>query len=171
MNDFHSTNLRLSSFVVSVYLLGYTFGPLLIAPLSELYGRRRIYNTCYALYAIFNVACALSPSLGSLIVFRFFAGATGSAPLALGAGTIADMIRLEKRGAAMAGLALGVLLGPVAGPVGKQFVLLESRLVFVDSVPLLLAGGYLSQAKGWRWSFWILAMAVSTFYFPFLEVC
>jgi MFS family permease len=131
MNDFHSTNLELASFVVSVYLLGYTFGPLLIAPLSELYGRRPVYNTCNSLYVVFSVACALSPSLGSLVVFRFFAGATGSAPLAIGAGSLADMIRLENRGTAMAVWALGVLLGPVIGPVGKQFILFKLRFVFL----------------------------------------
>ena len=40
----------------------------------------------------------------------------------------------------MAIWALGPLMGPVIGPV---------------------AGGYLAQAKGWRWIFWVLAMAVS----------
>lgn len=40
VKDFEITSTELSSFVVSVYLLGYCFGPLLIAPISEMYGRR-----------------------------------------------------------------------------------------------------------------------------------
>lgn len=40
VKDFEITSTELASFVVSVYLLGYCFGPLLIAPISELYGRR-----------------------------------------------------------------------------------------------------------------------------------
>lgn len=40
VQDFKITSTELSSFVVSVYLLGYCFGPLLIAPISEMYGRR-----------------------------------------------------------------------------------------------------------------------------------
>lgn len=40
VQDFEITSTELASFVVSVYLLGYCFGPLLIAPISELYGRR-----------------------------------------------------------------------------------------------------------------------------------
>jgi MFS family permease len=119
MEEFHSTNTELASFVVSVYLLGYTFGPLLVAPLSEMYGRVPIYNTCNVLYVIFNVACAVAPNLNSLIVFRFFAGSMGSTPLAIGAGTLADMIHQEKRGRAMAVWAVGPLLGPVVGPVGE----------------------------------------------------
>lgn len=118
MKDFQSTNLELASFVVSVYLLGYCFGPLILAPLSEMYGRVIIYNVCNVLYVVFTVACAVAPNLGALIVFRFFAGSAGSAPLTIGAGSIADMIPQEKRGAAMAAWALGPLLGPVVGPVG-----------------------------------------------------
>ena len=36
MEEFHSTNLELASFVVSIYVLGYAFGPLVVAPISEL---------------------------------------------------------------------------------------------------------------------------------------
>ncbi|KAH8703333.1 putative MFS multidrug transporter [Talaromyces proteolyticus] len=138
MQDFKSDNIYLASFVVSVYLLGYCFGPLLIAPLSEMYGRTPLYNACNILYTIFSVACAVAPNMGGLIIFRFFAGLAGSCPLTLGAGSLADMIPKERRGAAMAAWALGPLLGPVIGPV---------------------AGGYLTQAKGWRWTFWVLAIA------------
>ncbi|KAJ5628149.1 hypothetical protein N7490_010377 [Penicillium lividum] len=139
--DFHLTSTEIESFVVSVYLLGYCFGPLLIGPLSELYGRRIMYNVCNLLYVIFTVACAVAPEIGSLIVFRFLAGFAGSCPLTLGAGSIADMFVQEQRGTAMAFWSLGPLLGPVIGPV---------------------AGGYLTQAKGWRWTFWVLTMASGT---------
>jgi hypothetical protein len=44
MAEFESTNENLASFVVSVYLLGYAFGPLVIAPMSELYGRLPVYQ-------------------------------------------------------------------------------------------------------------------------------
>ncbi|KAK2755572.1 hypothetical protein FQN54_006512 [Arachnomyces sp. PD_36] len=138
MEDFKSTNLELSSFVVSVYLLGYAFGPLIIAPCSEMYGRMPVYHTCNVLFVVFTVACAVATDLDSLIVFRFFEGIAGSSPLTIGAGTLADMIAQEKRGAAMAAWALGPLLGPVVGPV---------------------AGGYLTEAAGWRWTFWVLAIA------------
>ncbi|KAJ5938153.1 hypothetical protein N7454_004495 [Penicillium verhagenii] len=136
--SFHLTSTEIESFVVSVYLLGYCFGPLLIAPLSEMYGRRVMYTACNILYVIFTIACAVAPEVGSLIVFRFFAGCAGSCPLTIGAGSITDMFVQEKRGSAMAAWAIGPLIGPVIGPV---------------------AGGYLAQAKGWRWTFWVLAIA------------
>ncbi|KAI1910027.1 hypothetical protein LOZ53_000189 [Ophidiomyces ophidiicola] len=137
MKEFKSRSPELASFVVSVYLLGYAFGPLIIAPMSEMYGRSPVYHICNILFTIFNIACAVAPNLNALIVFRFLAGSAGSAPLTIGAGSMADMIRQEKRGAAMGAWALGPLLGPVIGPV---------------------AGGYLTEAKGWRWTFWVLAI-------------
>lgn len=139
MSEFDSTNIELASFVVSIYVLGYAFGPLIIAPLSELYGRLVIYHTCNVLFVIFTIACALATNLNMLIGFRFLEGTFGSAPLTIGGGTIADMIVQQKRGAVMSVWAMGPLMGPVIGPV---------------------IGGYLTEAKGWRWVFWLIAIVV-----------
>lgn len=137
MTDFGSDSLTLASFVVSVYVLGFAAGPLLLAPLSEIYGRVPIYHIGNVGFVAFNVGCALAPSLNALIVFRFFSGTFGSAPLTNGGGTIADMVEQSKRGAAMAAFTVGPLLGPIIGPV---------------------AGGFLADAEGWRWTFWLLAI-------------
>lgn len=145
MREFDSTNEQLASFVVSVYVLGYAFGPIILAPLSELYGRLWIYNVSNLGFIIFTVACAVSSNLNMLIAFRFLEGTFGSCPLTIGGGTIADMVVQEKRGGVMAIWALGPLMGPVVGPV---------------------AGGYLTQAAGWRWVFWVIAIAVSIYSFP-----
>lgn len=147
MTEFKSTNQELASFVVSVYILGYAFGPLTIAPLSELYGRVPLYHACNVLFIVFTVACGLSTNLNMLIGWRFLQGTFGSCPLTIGGGTISDMIIQQKRGGVMAIWALGPLMGPIIGPV---------------------AGGYLSQAKGWRWGFWVIAMAVRFFALLFL---
>lgn len=44
MEEFHSTSSELGSFCVSVYVLGYATGPMIFAPLSELYGRPRVFH-------------------------------------------------------------------------------------------------------------------------------
>lgn len=104
-----------------------------------MYGRVVIYNVCNVCYLAFTIACALSQNIGQLIGFRFLAGSFGVAPITLGGGTIADIMKAEKRGSAMSVWAMGPLLGPVIGPV---------------------CGGFLSNAKGWRWIFWVLAIAI-----------
>ncbi|OJJ50917.1 hypothetical protein ASPZODRAFT_138042 [Penicilliopsis zonata CBS 506.65] len=137
--DFGSNSIYMESFIVSAYLLGNCFGPLVIAPWSELYGRSPVYHCCNVLFVLFNVACARAPNLGALLVFRILSGLAGGCPLTLGAGTIADLVRAEKRGGAMVSWVMGPLLGPVVGPIGS-------------------VGGYLSQAKGWRWCAWFLVI-------------
>src|SRR5438105_2685764 len=72
MVEFKSQNLELAAFVVSVYVLGFAVGPLLLAPLSEIYGRLIVYHVCNICFIAFLVGCALAPSLEALIVFRFF---------------------------------------------------------------------------------------------------
>ena len=138
--EFHITNTTIATMTVSLYLLGFAIGPLILAPLSELYGRLPVYHASSIIFLAFTIACAVSTNVGMFLVFRFFAGSAGAAPLTLGGGTIADVIHPEKRGAAMALWAIGPLLGPVIGPI---------------------AGGFCAQAKGWRWTFWVLVIVVS----------
>ncbi|KAH8166234.1 hypothetical protein CIB48_g2024 [Xylaria polymorpha] len=135
--EFHSTSLEIATFVVSVYLIGFAAGPVLLAPLSEIYGRVPVYHACNIGFVAFSVACALAPSLDSLIAFRFLAGLFGVAPITNGGGTVADMIPQKQRGTVLAVFSIGPLLGPIIGPI---------------------AGGFLSNAKGWRWNFWLLAI-------------
>ena len=137
MRDFHTTDATIGSFVVSIYILGYALGPLVIAPMSEVYGRLPVYHVNNVLFLIWTMACALSPNIGALLAFRLLAGLAGSCPITIGGGTIADTFKAEERGAAMAMFALGPLFGPVIGPV---------------------VGGFLSEAAGWRWVFWLITI-------------
>ena len=140
MQEFHSRNAELGSLAVSIYLLGFATRPLLLGPLSEVYGRRPVYLVSMFIFLTFTIACAVATSVNWEIVFHFLAACAGFAPLTLGGGSIADIIPREKRGAAMAIYGLGPVLGPVIGPV---------------------VGGFLAQAKGWRWIFWLLSIVVS----------
>ena len=98
---------------------GYVCGPLVIAPLSELYGRNIMYNVCNFIFLIFTIACALANNLAALIIFRLLAGTAASCALTVGAGTIADVVSAEKRGLAMVGWIMGPLVGPTTGPIGE----------------------------------------------------
>ncbi|KAH7403011.1 major facilitator superfamily domain-containing protein [Cadophora sp. MPI-SDFR-AT-0126] len=70
LTEFGSTNLDLGSFSVSVYLLGYAFGPLIIAPLSEMYGRLPFVLDLVPqeqrgrVMAIWTLLVLLGPSIG-----------------------------------------------------------------------------------------------------------
>ena len=114
MADFGSNNQELASFVVSVYVIGFTLGPLVVAPLSEVYGRLAVYHISNVLFFIFTVACAVSTNVGMFTAFRFLSGCAGVTPITLGGGSIADVIPEEKRGTAMVIAASGSLIGPVS---------------------------------------------------------
>lgn len=92
MLHFNSASNTLSAFVTTVYLLGWVCGPIVIAPLSELYGCAVLCKVCIALLLLFYVACTVANSLASLIVFRLLAGIASSCPVTLGTGSIADTI-------------------------------------------------------------------------------
>lgn len=137
LEEFNETSNTVATFIMSIYILGFAFGPLIIAPLSEIYGRSPLYYAGTALFTIFSICVAVSKNIGMLMAFRFLMGLAGCVPTTIGSGSIADMVPVEMRGRAMAVWALGPLLGPCIGPV---------------------AGGFLIRAAGWRWVFWLLAI-------------
>jgi multidrug resistance protein len=151
MEEFHQSSSILAAFVVSIFILGFACGPPFVSPLSEILGRLPIYHTCNVIFFAANLACAWAPSFGSLMFFRFLAGCAGSGALAIGGGTIADVIPIHHRGKAMVLFSIGPILGPVIGPVG---------------------GGFTVMAKSWHWIFWIVAIlggAVTILCFIFMK--
>ncbi|KAL4779845.1 major facilitator superfamily domain-containing protein [Aspergillus varians] len=134
-DDMGITNQPVLAFSVSVYLLGYTAGPVVLAPLSEIYGRRLILSCANWFFVVWQIGCAFAPNIACLIVFRFLAGVGGSGCITLGAGVIADLFPIHHRGLATSIWSMGPLMGPVVGPI---------------------AGGFVGQTLGWRWVFRIL---------------
>ncbi|KAI5810594.1 synaptic vesicle transporter [Pyronema omphalodes] len=133
--EFKNKNLELTTFVISVNVLGWAFGPLLFAPLSDIFGRRRVLDFANINFVIWQIGCALAPNIYSLVVFRFLVGIGGAGCLTLGGGTITDLFTTRESGAASALFAMGPLFGPVIGPI---------------------AGGFLAQRLGWRYAYWTL---------------
>ncbi|KAK0622557.1 major facilitator superfamily domain-containing protein [Immersiella caudata] len=143
--EFGNANEIVGAMTVSIYLLGYVVGPLFLAPLSEIYGRRPVLTGTNMFFLVWQIGCALAPNIESLIVFQFFSGIGGAGCLTLGAGVIADVFRTDERGFAMGIYTLGPLIGPTAGP---------------------LIGGFLSQTIGWRWDFWIVFIVAAAIIIP-----
>ncbi|KAF5530409.1 multidrug resistant protein [Fusarium napiforme] len=115
--DFHETRPPVTSLVVSIFVLGFAFGPVLLSPLSELYGRRLLLNICNVVTLGFSIGSALAPNIATFIVFRFIAGSFGAGPMNIGGGSIADQVELSRRGFVMSIFFTGYFLGPVIGPI------------------------------------------------------
>ena len=113
MKSLHSDNAELQSFVVSIYVIGFVVGPLVVAPLSELFGRAIVYHVSNVVFLGATIGCALSTNVGMFLAFRLLCGCAGAAPLALGGGSISDIMEPERMGTAMAVWGLGSLVPPV----------------------------------------------------------
>ncbi|KAJ5332947.1 hypothetical protein MYU51_005397 [Penicillium brevicompactum] len=136
MADFN-IGQELATLGVSLFVLGFAIGPLLWAPLSELFGRQILFITTYAALTAFNAGVAGSKNAWTLIILRFFAGSFGSSPLTNAGGVIADMFPAKQRGVAMSLFAAAPFLGPVIGPI---------------------AGGFIGMSDGgWQWVMGFLA--------------
>ncbi|KAJ5844622.1 uncharacterized protein N7525_002363 [Penicillium rubens] len=123
---------------VSLFVLGFAFGPIIFGPLSELYGRKRPLFVGIFIFAIFQIPVAVAQNLQTIFICRFLGGLFASAPLAIVSGILADMFDPVERGIAMAIFAAATFIGPVAGPIIGGFVTIS----------------YL----GWRWTEYITAI-------------
>ncbi|KAF8596151.1 MFS general substrate transporter [Ceratobasidium sp. AG-I] len=128
----------LEAMTMSVFVLAYAIGPLIFGPLSELYGRRVILQGSNLFFLAFNIACSRAQTSSQLLAFRFLAGLGGSAPLAVGGGTIADLWAPDQRGMAMSLYSLAPLTGPAIGPV---------------------VGAWIAEKSTWRWVFYSTSIA------------
>ena len=160
MHEFGVNNV-FGAFVVSIFVLGQISGRLLDAYLSESYGRLSIYHLCNLGFIIWNVACALAPNAGALLIFRFFAGWAAAGPLTIGRSSVEDMLTKEEKGheLRLLGLTANVFLAHRDIPL----VLLSIASMLGPCIGLIF-GGYLVEKEGWRLAFWLLAIAVRQFF-------
>ncbi|PLB34910.1 MFS transporter [Aspergillus candidus] len=129
VEDLHVDN-ELATLGLSLFVLGFALGPLFWAPLSEFVGRQYPFAVSFGAMTALLAGCAGAPNIETLLVLRFLAGASGSAPLTNAGGVISDMFRAEHRGLALSLFAAAPWLGPVLGP---------------------FMGGFLGMNAGWQW--------------------
>ncbi|POY70315.1 hypothetical protein BMF94_6595 [Rhodotorula taiwanensis] len=123
--------------LLGITLFTVTFGaaPLLLAPLSEVYGRSYIYFISAVVFFLCFLPQALGHSMALVLVFRFISGIAGSTAVSLVGGTLADVWRDEDRGTPMALFSFAAFGSTGLGPV---------------------AFGYLAQIKGFHYVSWAL---------------
>ncbi|KAJ2919803.1 hypothetical protein MD484_g551, partial [Candolleomyces efflorescens] len=133
-------NETVLALTLSIFLISYALGPLLLSPLSEMYGRTWILHIGNFFNIAFNIGCAFSPNTACLLAMRFMTGFASSAPVAIGGGSISDLFAENERGSAMALFTLGPLLSPAIGPI---------------------IGGYITQTLGVKWLFLVIGLICS----------
>ncbi|KAH8103718.1 major facilitator superfamily domain-containing protein [Phellopilus nigrolimitatus] len=116
MRDLNCTMFQ-ATLGLSAYPLGSAIFPLILAPLSEEFGRQPLYIGATILMAAMHLGIALANNIQSVIVFRFLLGAAGSTGSTMVGGTIADIWAPYERGIPMA-----VLESKSVEPRGRERV-------------------------------------------------
>ncbi|KAK0534759.1 hypothetical protein OC842_002541 [Tilletia horrida] len=131
---------------VSLYALGFSLPPLVLAPFSEALGRKTIYITTYIVWAVLFLGVGFAQNIETVLILRFLQGAFGSTGSTMVGGTISDIFRTPDRGVPMALFAIGGIAGTGIGPVWA---------------------GWIAQYLSWRWIQWISAAQAGAFFVAF----
>ncbi|KAI0148863.1 major facilitator superfamily transporter [Pestalotiopsis sp. NC0098] len=133
--EFHVQSTTVVTLGVTTYLLGLAAGSLLVAPASELWGRRPVYIVCMIIFTLLVIPSCLATSQAEILIVRFFGALFGAAMISNSAGTVVDISTEETRAMVMSLWSIAPLNGPVTGP---------------------LIGGFVFQYLGWRWDNWLV---------------
>jgi len=102
--------------------------------LAGRFGLKRLFLTSIIGFTIASMLCGMAQSLTQIVLFRALQGAFGAALVPLSQTVLFNIYPRERHGFAMALFGLGVMVGPILGPV---------------------LGGWLTENYSWRWVFYI----------------
>ena len=102
--------------------------------LANHFGRKRVFITCIVMFTLSSALCGLAWSLPTLIFARVLQGIGGGAMVPIAQSIMLESFPRQKRGAAMAIFAQGVVVAPILGPT---------------------LGGWITDSYSWRWIFYI----------------
>jgi DHA1 family bicyclomycin/chloramphenicol resistance-like MFS transporter len=126
----HSAQLLISLSILSIAL-----GNLMVAPLSDRYGRRRIVLLSLGLFVLGSAAGIFANSLGWLVAARIVQAFGGGAAMSVMRATILDHFGPARAASALAATATAILVAPMLAPTIGGFVLewLDWHAVFALS--------------------------------------
>lgn len=112
----------------TLFLFAFGIGPLLWAPLSEVYGRKLAVLPPMFVAVCFSFACGAAKDVQTIMITRFFAGFFASAPVTNTGGVLSDLFPSSQRGVAMAAYAMAVVFGPSLGPIVGAALVVQPHL-------------------------------------------
>lgn len=138
VSNIYGVSTEVGTLATSLYVLGYAFGPIIWAPVSELYGRKVPIVISSFGFSVFCIGVASAANLQTIMLCRFFSGLFGSCPLAVVAAVFSDMFDNKTRGISIAVFSATVFMGPLLAPFIGGFIVTS----------------YLT----WRWTMYLVAI-------------
>ena len=102
--------------------------------LAARFGLKRLFLVAITGFTVTSMLCGMAQTLTQIVLFRVMQGAFGAALVPLSQTVLLDAYPRERQGFAMALFGVGVMVGPVLGPV---------------------IGGWLTEHYSWRYVFYI----------------
>src|ERR1700690_3889340 len=131
-------NLGASNDQSTWVLTSYLVANAIVLPISgwlvTIFGRKRFFMTCLAIFTVSSLLCGIAPSLGLLLFFRILQGAGGGGLQPMVQAILADTFPPEKRGLAFSLYGITAVCAPAIGPT---------------------LGGWMTDSYSWRWIFFI----------------
>ena len=122
------------TWVITSYAVAEAITVPLTGWLAGRFGAARVFVVCIGLFGLCSLLCGLSPSLGSLVVFRIMQGLSGGPMMPMSQTLLQRLVPPRLRAQTMGLWAMTTLIAPIMGPV---------------------LGGSISDAFGWSWVFFI----------------
>lgn len=122
---------------LSVYLLGFGAGQLLVGPLSDRFGRRPVMLWGMLVFLLSTLACVFAESLAVLVGARLLQAFGACAGPVLGRAVVRDLYGPAESARMLSHVSTATALAPLLAP---------------------LFGGWLTAAWGWRATFVVLAV-------------
>ncbi len=129
-----SASVDESTWVLTSYLVSNAIVLPLTGWFSTLFGRKRFYLGCVAIFTVSSFLCGLAPNLSVLVILRVIQGAGGGGLQPVSQAILVETFEQEQQGMAMAVYGMGVVAAPIIGPT---------------------LGGWITDSYSWRWIFFI----------------
>src|SRR6201993_171679 len=123
-----------STWVLTSYLVANAIVLPITGWLVSLFGRKRFFMTCMAIFTVSSLLCGIAPNLGFLLLFRVFQGAGGGGLQPMAQAILADTFPPQQRGLSFALYGIRAIMAPTIGPT---------------------LGGWITFNYSWRWIFFI----------------
>lgn len=122
--------------VLSIFMVGFAAGQLVVGPMSDKYGRKPVLTVSLFIFVIAGVASAFAPDLYSLLAARLVQAIGASATMSVGRAMVRDCFESDRIAQVYAYVGTALAIGPVVGPI---------------------FGGIIEVAGGWRAVLWFVA--------------
>ena len=117
--------------ILSFFVAGMAAGTLIVGPLSDSFGRKRIIYYGASLYIFSSAVCVLSPSLEVILISRFLQGVGASAPRVVAQALVRDFYKGREMARISSFIMIIFALVPAIAPLLGSFVMLAFNWRFI----------------------------------------